>query len=183
MEQAGMESGTGSRVGSARERELLLLGLLRKREMHGYQLSEFLETHLAMFFDIKKATAYNLLGKMEERGWVSSHKEQEGKRPPRRVFAITPEGEALFQELLRAALPEHRPAAFPGNVPILFMDALPPAELEELLDQRRGAIRERVVAMKTHLDHVSHPLFDHKLLILDAELEWVGGLMKGLRKE
>ena len=51
------------------------------------------------------------------------------------------------------------------------------------MDQRRDAIRERVVAMKTHLDHVSHPLFDHKLLILDAELEWVGGLMKGLRKE
>jgi len=120
---------------------------------------------------------------MEERGWVSSHEEQEGKRPPRRVFAITPEGEALFQELLRAALPEHRPAAFPGNVPILFMDALPPEELEELLDQRRDAIRERVVALKTHLDHVSHPLFDHKLLILDAELEWLGDLMKGLRKE
>ena len=183
MEQTGKESGTGSGAGRAGERELLLLGLLRKREMHGYQLSEFLETHLVMFFDIKKATAYNLLGKMEERGWVSSHEEQEGKRPPRRVFAITTEGEALFQELLRAALPEHRPAAFPGNVPILFMDALPPEELEELLDQRRDAIRERVVALKTHLDHVSHPLFDHKLLILTAELEWVGGLMKGLSKE
>ncbi len=183
MEQAHKDLRTGDRGGVARERELLLLGLLRKREMHGYQLSEFLETHLAMFFDIKKATAYNLLGKMEEQGWVSSHEEQEGKRPPRRVFAITPEGETLFQELLRAALPEHRPAAFPGNVPILFMDALPPEELEELLDQRRDAIRERVVALKTHLDHVSHPLFDHKLLILNAELEWVGGLMKGLSKE
>ena len=47
------------------ERELLLLGVLRKREMHGYQLSEFLEAHLGMFFDLKKATAYNLLRKME----------------------------------------------------------------------------------------------------------------------
>ena len=67
-----------------RERELLLLGLLRKREMHGYQLSEFMETHVGIFFDLKKATAYNLLGKMEGKGWVRSREEQEGKRPPRR---------------------------------------------------------------------------------------------------
>ena len=120
------------------ERELLLLGLLRKREMHGYQLSEFMETHLALFFDIKKATAYSLLGRMEKKGWVTSREEQEGKRPPRRVFAITSEGETVFQELLREALPEYRRPAFPGNVPMLFMDALPPEELHDLLELRTG---------------------------------------------
>jgi len=180
MEHTGKGIRTGDQGGGPGERELLLLGLLRKREMHGYQLSEFMETHLAMFFDIKKSTAYNLLGKMEEKGWVSSREEQEGKRPPRRVFAITPEGERLFQELLRAALPEYRRAAFPGNVPILFLDALPPEELEDLLDQRGDAIRERILALETHLDHVGHPLFDHHLLILKAELQWVEDLLKGL---
>jgi len=175
-----MRKGTRSGNRGAGERELLLLGLLRKREMHGYQLSEFMETHLALFFDIKKATAYNLLKKMEEKGWVSSREEQEGKRPPRRVFAITLEGENLFQGLLREALPEYRRAAFPGNVPILFMDALPPEELKELLEHRRDAIRERSVALETHLDHVAHPLFDHQLLILRAELTWLEDLLEGL---
>jgi len=176
------ETGFGARAqgGVGGERELLLLGLLRKKEMHGYQLSEFLETHLAMFFDIKKATAYNLLGKMEEKGWVASRKEQEGKRPPRRVFSITPEGEKLFQELLRKALPEHRRAAYPGNVPLLFMDALPPEDLENLLDQRRDTISQRIVALKTNMDHPGHPLFDHHLLVLEAELKWIEGLLAGL---
>ena len=53
-----MEKKTKKKAG---ERELLLLGLLRRREMHGYQLSEFLDTHLGLFFHLKKATAYNLL--------------------------------------------------------------------------------------------------------------------------
>ena len=183
MENAGDHlHGEGDGHADAGDRELLLLGLLRKREMHGYQLSEFMDTHLGMFFDLKKATAYNLLGKMEEKGWVSSREEQEGKRPPRRVFAITPEGEELFQDLLRSTLREHRPAAYPGNVPILFLDSLPLEEREELLDQRREAMRERAVALETHLDHVSHPLFDHKLLVLRAELEWVDGLLKSMRE-
>jgi len=173
-------AGTEGQKSGAGERELLLLGLLRNREMHGYQLSEFLETHLAMFFDIKKATAYNLLGKMEKRGWVSSREEQEGRRPPKRVFAITDEGETVFQRLLRTALPEFRGAAFPGNVPVLFMDALPKDELEDLLDQRRETIRQKIGDLQAHLDHAGHPLFDHHRLILEAELKWVEGLIGGL---
>jgi DNA-binding PadR family transcriptional regulator len=165
------------------ERELLLLGLLRKREMHGYQLSEFLDTHLGLFFDLKKATAYNLLGKMEEKGWVESREEQEGKRPPRRVFTITSEGEELFQDLLRESLAEYSPAVFPGNVPILFLDALPPPERHELLAHRKDAIRDRLIALETHLDHIAHPLFDHKLQILRAEQDWVEGLMEGSRDQ
>lgn len=180
MEKSGKKIRPGNKAGGAGERELLLLGLLRKREMHGYQLSEFMETHLALFFDIKKATAYSLLGRMEKKGWVTSREEQEGKRPPRRVFAITPEGEALFQDLLRGALPEYRRPAFPGNVPMLFMDALPHEELHDLLDLRRNAIRERMVALETHLDHVAHPLFDHQLLVLRAEKQWVEDLLESL---
>lgn len=183
MKRAGKKSRSRGLGGGSGERELLMLGLLRKREMHGYQLSEFMETHLAMFFDIKKPTAYNLLGRMEKKGWVSSREEQEGKRPPRRVFAITPQGEALFQELLREALPDYRRAAFPGNVPFLFMDALPRQDLEDLLGQRQEAIRERLVALETHLDHVGHPLFDHQLLILKAEMKWVEGLLRAVAEK
>ena len=183
MVHTGKESNTEGHESGAGERELLLLGLLSKPEMHGYQLSDFLDTHLAMFFDLKKATAYNLLGKMEEKGWVSSREEQEGRRPPKRVFAITPDGEDLFQELLRSAIPEYRRAAFPGNVPILFMDALPRDELEGLLDKRRENIRQRIGVLQAHLDHVGHPLFDHHLLILEAELKWIEGLIDGLESE
>jgi len=162
----------------AGERELLLLGLLRQREMHGYQLSEFLDTHLGLFFDLKKATAYNVLGKMEEKGWVESREEQEGKRPPRRVFAITEEGEALFQERLRISLAEYRPAVFPGNVPILFLNALPEGEGRELLKEREGLISDRIRTLETHMDHINHPLLDHQLHIMRTERGWVRDLIK-----
>jgi len=150
--------------------------------MHGYQLSEFLETHLGMFFDLKKATAYNLLGKMEEVGWVTSREEKEGRRPIRRVFAITPEGEAIFQDLLRRSLPEYRYPAFPGNVPVLFLDALPPGEREGLLKERRGVVRDRLTALETHMDHIAHPLLDHRRKILHAELDWLGTLIEDAEK-
>ena len=170
-----MKTATKRKAG---ERELLLLGLLRQREMHGYKLSEFLDTHLGLFFDLKKATAYNVLGRMEERGWVESREEQEGKRPPRRVFAITAEGEALFQERLRSSLAEYRPAVFPGNVPILFLDALSEDERKRLLKMRESLITQRIGTLETHLDHINHPLLDHQLKIMRAERGWVRDLIK-----
>jgi DNA-binding PadR family transcriptional regulator len=170
-----MKATTSRKAG---DRELLLLGLLRQQEMHGYQLSEFLDTHFGLFFDLKKATAYNVLGKMEEKGWVESRKEQEGKRPPRRVFAITPEGEALFQELLRKSLADYRPAVFPGNVPVLFLNSLPEDEMESLLTEREGRISQRLGALEAHMNHINHPLLEHQRRIMNTEIDWVRGLRK-----
>ena len=170
-------------LADAAERELLLLGLLRKREMHGYQLSEFLETHFGMFFDLKKATAYNLLGKMEEVGWVTSREEKEGRRPTRRVFAITPKGDSAFLRLLRKFLPKYQYPAFPANVPVLFLESLPTGEQTDLLNERRSGVRDRLTALDLHMDHVAHPLLDHRRRVLQAELEWLDALIEGTEKQ
>ena len=44
--------------------KLLLLGILRRQEMHGYQLFEFIDRDLAACTNLKKPTAYYLLNRM-----------------------------------------------------------------------------------------------------------------------
>ena len=53
------------------ERELLLLGLLKREEMHGYQLNQFLEHQLGSVVPMKRSTAYFLLNKLSKRGLVN----------------------------------------------------------------------------------------------------------------
>jgi DNA-binding PadR family transcriptional regulator len=43
------------------EYKLLLLGLLKSAEMHGYQLHETIEDHLGNSAQLKKPTLYKLL--------------------------------------------------------------------------------------------------------------------------
>lgn len=168
------------------ERELLLLGLLRNQEMHGYQIAEFLDGHYGMFFELKKATAYHLLGKMKEKGLVSAREEQEGNRPPRRVYAITDKGETVFQEILRESLAQFRPAAFPDNVAMLFLGALPSAEANELLEMRQRRITELLEHVQAHMRaHESEeldppPLLIHRQKYLATELEWLGEVIDRL---
>ena len=125
------------------ERKLLLLGLLRQSEMHGYMLNAHLDSTTPI--SLKKPTAYNLLERMEKDGWVKHRDEPTGDRP-RRVFAVTETGERAFLGLLRQQLGEFTPAELPGLVSMSFLDALPTTEAINLLKQRRAAIKEYRIA-------------------------------------
>lgn len=121
------------------ERKLLLLGILRQTEMHGYMLNAHLDG--AIPISLKKPTAYNLLDRMEQDGWVEHRDEPTGDRP-RRVFSVTATGEQAFQELLREQLSAFTPAEFPALVSLSFLDAIPAPEALVLLKQRRLAVTE-----------------------------------------
>ena len=60
------------------ERKILLLGLLRQHEMHGYQLNELIDAHIGTSLQFTKPTAYRLLQKMTEYGWITFQDIQEG---------------------------------------------------------------------------------------------------------
>jgi len=157
------------------ERKLLLLGLLRSHEMHGYQLHEFVDTHLGASIHLKKPTTYNLLNKMADDGWITYRVEQEGNRPPRRVYGITPQGETAFQRLLRDSLADYKPAEFPGEIGLLFLDAIPGQEALSLLQKRRAIVESMLRTLHSHGEHPEG--FQLMLLYqtrhLSAELEWL----------
>jgi DNA-binding PadR family transcriptional regulator len=165
------------------ERKLLLLGLLRSHEMHGYQLNEFIDSHLRASVHLKKPTAYRLLNNMAEDGWVTYREEQEGNRPPRRVYAITPQGEAAFQQLLRQSLADYKPVDFPGNIGLLFLDALPVEEALSLLQKRRAIVESMLQMAHTHeVHHESYQLLLlHRTRHLSTELEWLDEVIARLK--
>ncbi|WP_129631585.1 PadR family transcriptional regulator [Candidatus Oscillochloris fontis] len=162
------------------DRQLLLLGLLRAQEMHGYQLNEFIDQQMNFCVDLKRSTAYYLLDKLCRDGYVEEEVEREGNRPERKVYHITPTGEALFQDLLRQNLSVYAPPFYPEDMGIIFEHQLPPAESLALLHTRREAIlrhRERVHALYQHLPPSHTAVIDHHILHLEAELTWVDRLI------
>lgn len=157
------------------ERELLLLGLLRQMRMYGYQLHEFIERDLTTCTDLKKATTYFLLDKMAKRAWISQTEEREGNRPPRQVYEITPEGEQVFQRLLRENLSNYTPTRFSDDIGLAYADALPAEETRSLLAQRRAAMQhdlEQARAIPAHGGSIQL-LLDHRVVHLEAELAWL----------
>ena len=157
------------------EKKLLLLGMLRHQHMHGYQLNEMLADNAGLAVKLKRSNAYRLLSRMEEEGWITYHEEREGGRPPRRVYAVTPEGEAAFQRLLRNALADYHPAEFASVVPFDFLDELPPDESRALLAERRAKVANRYNVLDALPEEMrqAHPSFEYLHRHYRAEIDWL----------
>jgi DNA-binding PadR family transcriptional regulator len=147
--------------------------------MHGYQLIEFIENYLSSCTDLKKPTAYLALDRLAQHNWVREHEVREGKRPPRKVYTITAEGEAEFRRLLSLNLSTYVPSKFPQDMGLAFADALPSAEVVRLLQQRRAVLHEELDSMR---QAPSHPgtlqlLVEHSIAHLGSEIAWLDNVI------
>ncbi|MBA3471470.1 MAG: helix-turn-helix transcriptional regulator [Herpetosiphonaceae bacterium] len=157
------------------DRELLLLGLLRRSDMHGYQLHEFIERDLATCTELKKPTAYFLLDKMTRLGWIVQHEEREGNRPPRRVYHVSAAGEAQFQQLLRTNLSQPSSTRFGGDIGLIFANSLASADVVALLEQRRVVLAADLAATQAAPAHAGslQLVIEHRIIHLESELGWL----------
>ncbi len=169
------------------ERELLLLGLLKREEMHGYQLSQFLEHRLDSVVPMKRSTAYFLLNKLAERGLVREETDREGRRPERRVYRLTPAGDATFAESLRDHLGRHASPHFPDAVGLLFMDFISPHERVELLRRRLQQVEDQADHAEDQARaHATTPVLlamSYRASVLRSERDWLKSTIERLSLE
>lgn len=161
-------------------RRLLLLGLLRQKDMHGYGLNELIDRMLSVCSDLKRSTAYFLLDKLAKEGYVTESTVREGNYPERKVYAITPAGDEYFLRLLRENLAGFDRSRYPGDMGLSFLHELPPEERRDLLQRRR----ERIAAETAALDGIPPHggtldlVIDRNLALLRAEIEWLDRSME-----
>ena len=145
--------------------------------MHGYQLNEMIDTHIGTSLQLTKPTGYRLLQQMADDGWIKFREIQEGKRPSKRIYSITPQGKQQFQKLLRKSLSHYEPIENRNIISLIFLDALPLNEVILLL-KKRSSLLEKLFS--TNMKIVEGHKHQHFGLILEnrtrhitTELEWL----------
>ena len=71
---------------------MLLLSLLERRDMYGYEMIEALRLRSNHVFDLKAGTLYPLLHALEEQRWVVSYDETADGGRVRRYYHLTADG-------------------------------------------------------------------------------------------
>jgi DNA-binding PadR family transcriptional regulator len=169
------------------ERELLVLGLLKSQRQHGYQINEFIEKNLGRVSDMKKATAYAILKRLNKAGYVEVSHEQEGNRPPRQVYTITPLGEKKFDGLLRFSLANHDQVTPAGDIGLMFLDHLPKEEVTACLRERLHKLEELLSwfeASPAHGHGIGVDLSNrHRIALLRCDRDWLSQAIKDIEED
>ncbi len=155
--------------------ELFLLGLLWGAAMHGYGLNEMAAEIRPFGWHMRPSSVYGRLERLERDGLVESRTERAGRRPERRIYALTAAGQDRFRELLRENLGSGERVAAPGELGLLFQGVLSPDEVGILLAERREAMAESRAGIE-ELARRNLPgrlALEYALAMTEAEVAWL----------
>ena len=77
--------------------ELILLKLLSRRDMYGYELIQQMALLSEDVFHMSQGSLYPFLHTLEDKGFIQSYEQMESGRT-RRFYHLTPSGRALLEE-------------------------------------------------------------------------------------
>jgi DNA-binding PadR family transcriptional regulator len=161
---------------------IVLLGALRRGPAHGYELKSRLRSwHMEWWADIQSGSIYASLKRLERDGLVErTRTEQDGKRPVRQIFRITPAGADELRRLIADAWRGVTRFSRPIDMALSFYDVLEPSEIKEHLDTRLATLQQLRVAFETdnlpgvelgaYQKQMVPDLRAHERMLLDAEV-------------
>ncbi len=77
--------------------DFVILSLLVKRPMYGYEISQQLEKQSGGYFEMKEGLLYPTLHRMQRKGWLSIEwRTVDGRR--RKYYALTKAGQEALEE-------------------------------------------------------------------------------------
>jgi DNA-binding PadR family transcriptional regulator len=170
---------------------LAVMALLYERPMHPYEMVTLMrERGKHESVRLRYSSLYSVVSAMEREGLILPKETvREGKRPERTIYEITDSGREEFltwlRELLREPVKEYTQFA----AGLSFLPGLPPEEAMALLEERVGRLEVETGEMRSRLDYAREQynlprLFvvesEHELMLREAELEWVRGIIKDM---
>ncbi len=163
--------------------DLAVLGLLRKRPRHGYELKARL-VELG-FARVSFGSLYPALRRLEKRGFLEALR-QSGRR---KAYKLTDAGEQELARILDSA-EDDEDRRF--NMQLAFFQYLEPVARLRSLKRRRNYLVSRLRNAQTALqhetakgpaDHYTAALLQHNVESTDADIAWLDQLIAYARTE
>lgn len=167
--------------------ELAILGLLKERPMHGYELKKQLGQKLGFFWTVSFGSLYPTLKKLERKGVVAKVDDASASRR-KQAYRITESGEQQFMSLLEeGAVTPWEEEKFPLR--LAFFRYLKPEIRIRLMERRKLYLEEKLEegarylsrAKRGHADSYTLSLMRHGMSATKHDIEWLDELITAER--
>ena len=172
------------------EQELIILGLLKDKPTHGYEIKKQIKDVISTFAALEVESIYYSLTLLEKKGFVKKTVSAEGSRPEKFTYSITPKGEERFNMLLTKTLLTAERPNFSIDVALYFLPYLP---VEVAMRRLKGrvrvlskveeALRRLAEQLKVKSSYHLKSIVEHNLELLLAEKKFIKNIGEELAKQ
>jgi DNA-binding PadR family transcriptional regulator len=176
--------------------EMPVLGLLKERSMHGYELRKQLGTMLGPFWQVSWGSLYPTLRRLAKAGAVEKVVEQAPKAKPkpksrtrstratarattslsgstgtgrrRTVYRVTPVGDEMFTQMLEEIGGTTDTETF--TIKLAFFRYLDPGTRVALLERRRAFLQEKLAQFRSNLRNYTERMDTYALSLQSHDM-------------
>ncbi|NIV39291.1 MAG: DUF4388 domain-containing protein, partial [Anaerolineae bacterium] len=177
---------------AATKTDLLLLGLLLDRPMHGYDLYQMIQHEgIDGWFSISAAGVYYSLRKLRDQGLVVESRQRRGGSASKSIYRLTANGRTAFVDAMEAELSSQEESCLDYDLPIYLLNKLPVDRALPLLVRREAFLAEQAEKVQTEItaqqgrgnSSLKLAILDHKHRFLEMEREWLAEVTATIRQE
>ncbi len=129
--------------------DLIVLGILKRESLSAYDIQKLVEyRNISKWVKISTPSIYKKVIQLEEKGFIKSRIEKEGKMPEKAVYSLTEEGEKEFQNLMLEIAAKSINIYLDFNAVIVNLDGLPQESQKVCLTSIENNVRQ----LKTYLE-------------------------------
>jgi DNA-binding PadR family transcriptional regulator len=160
--------------------EFALLGMLSQGPAHGYELHQKLSTELGEVWHLSQSQIYNILNRLEGKGYIRGTLLQQKKLPAKRLFQLTEAGQNRFNSWLYSpSRSSVRAIRIEFTTRLYFALAIDPEMASDLIDGQIAEIQgglQHLEVRKSSLpdDQTFNRLgLDLRIRQLNSILDWL----------
>ena len=164
--------------------ELAILGLLKERPMHGYELKKRRSYMLGHFWTVSYGSLYPALKRLEKSDAIERAYSVKEKTRNRNVYRITPRGDRRFLGMLGDTLSDTLADGEKFDLRMVFFQYLEPEVRLNLLERRRKHLEEQITKFKAYRrtsrdqDRYSTGLMRHRVEQARSDIRWLDRLIQ-----
>ena len=172
------------------EQELIILGLLKDKPRHGYEIRKQIKEVGSTFAALEVESIYYSLNLLEKKGFVKKATSSKGPRPEKFIYSLTPKGEQRFSQLLTKSLLTADRPNFSIDIALYFLPYLPG---DIALHRLKGRVRvlsrveEALKRLAEQLQEKSSyhlkSIVEHNLELLQAEKKFIQKVSEEIAKQ
>lgn len=170
--------------------DLIVLGMLEKESLSAYDIQKLVEyRNISKWVKISTPSIYKKVIQLEEKGFISSHAEKDGKMPEKAVYTLTDAGRDEFERLMLEISCEPVNLFLDFNAVVVNLESMQEEKRAECLKHIESNIvmlRERLeenIALKQDAPEVpvtGKAVLRQQFLLVQALEEWIVALKKDL---